>query len=43
MLTDLGLPFLRWLHDRVCTFDYHLARWLDMLEYPNDEWPSELG
>jgi hypothetical protein len=43
MLTDLGLPFLRWLHDKVCTFDYYLAKWLYVLEGSPDEWPSELG
>lgn len=37
MLTDIGVPFVKWLHDKVCVFDAYLYRWLDLMDPGEDE------
>lgn len=37
MLTSLGVPLLKWLHDKVCQFDGYLYSWLDTLDVFDDE------
>lgn len=32
MLSDYGIPFLRWLHRKVWDFELYLDAWIDTLD-----------